>query len=548
MKSKFLVLTLTLLSVLFAFPTTKGISAQSLGPGKMTYVIAGIAGGPQTGDPAQAYDTASSELIANVYDPLVYFKQGGSEVVPWLADSWTISPDGQTYTFHIRTGVQWQDPIYGTVTPEDAQYSLQRVMVRDFVGGPAWMFYYPIFGTYGADMSDQVAQGQAIANAITRDDGAGTVTIHFATGFAYLPFMSILANTWGSIMSKQWCIDHGDWPGTGLNDGTWAAYHGGALSPFDSPDEIMMGSGPFEFNYLNLAVAWSIIRNGGQLGTGGEVADPHPTTTFWGGWSTSRTNLLGFSGVTSRGYVDQIVEYFIPDYVARLAGFTGPTPIYDNIAVPRSQISSVWQQPGIKQQYPLAAQSVDAMFFNYDVGLTSPYIGTPTGYGYFGEAGITPDFFSDVHVRRAVAYSFNWTKFILTVYSGEARQVGIPLPAAGYEPYYNSSTALMYSLNIPAAISEWQQAWGGQVWANGFRFYIVYNEGNIARLTAANMIKAALEAQNPKFHVDVVTLPWSYLYYASTMPIFTVGWIVDYPDPDDWVSPFIESSGTFASV
>ncbi len=546
MKSKFFVLVLILLSVLFGFPTSRGISSHSLGPGEMTYVIAGIAGGPQTVDPAYAYDTASGELVANVYDPLVYFKQGGSDVVPWLADSYTISPDGLTYTFHIREGVQWQDPAYGFVTGADAEYSFERLMVRDFAGGPAWMFYYPIFGTFGADMSNPVWQGIAIDNAISSE--GNYVTIQFQTGFAYLPFLGILAQTWGSVLSKQWCIDHGDWPGTGLNDGSWATYHAPGISPFDSPSEIMMGSGPFEYNYLNPAVGWSIIRNGGQGGTSGEVADPHPTTTFWGGWDASRTNLLGFSGVTSRGYVDQIVEYFISDYAVRFAGFTGPAPIYDSIAVPRSQISSVWQQPGIKQQYPLAAQSVDAMFFNYDVGLTSPYIGTPTGYGYFGEAGITPDFFSDVHVRRAVAYSFNWTKFILTVYSGEARQVGIPLPAAGYEPYYNSSTALMYSLNIPAAISEWQQAWGGQVWANGFRFYIVYNEGNIARLTAANMIKAALEAQNPKFHVDVVTLPWSYLYYASTMPIFTVGWIVDYPDPDDWVSPFIESSGTFASV
>ncbi len=550
MNSKFMVLALVLLSVLFAFPTSKGMSTQSLGPGKMTYVIAGIAGGPMTVDPAQAYDTASSELIANVYDPLVFYRTTGSDVVPWLADSYTISPDGQTYTFHIRPGVQWQDPAYGTVTPEDVQYSLQRVMVRDFVGGPAWMFYYPIFGTYSADMSNPVAQGQAIANAITRDDVAGTVTIHFQTGFAYLPFMSILANTWGSIMSKQWCIDHGDWPGTGLNDGSWATYHAPAISPFDSPSEIMMGSGPFEFNYLSLAVAWSIIRNGGQGGTGGEVADPHPTTTFWGGWGTSRLNLLGFSSVTSRGYVDQIVEYFIADYAVRLSGFTGPTPLYDNIAVPRSQISSVWQQPGIKQQYPLAAQTVDAMFFNYDVGLTSPFIGDGWTPGFtFNETGIRPDFFSDVHVRRAVAYSFNWTQFISTVYLGEAQQVGIPLPAAGYEPYYNGSSTLKYNLNIPAAIAEWQQAWGGQVWANGFRFSVVYNEGNIPRQTAANMIKAALEAENPKFHVDVIDIVWGYIQpYYDLMPVFTAGWAVDYPDPDDWATPFIESSGTFASV
>ncbi len=548
MNLKFLVLSLVLLSVLFAFPSSRGVSSQSLGPGKMTYVIATIAGGPQTVDPAMAYDTASGELVANVYDPLVFFKTTGSDVVPWLADSYNISPDGQTYSFHIRSGVQWQDPTYGFVTPEDVEYSIERAMVRDYTNSPAWMFYYPIFNTFGADMGHPVEQGQAIANAVTRDDVAGTVTIHFATGKAYLPFLGILAQTWGSIMSKQWCINHGDWPGTGLSDGSWTAYHAPAVSPLDSPVAIMMGSGPFEFNFLNPAVQWSILRNGGQ------ASDPHPATTFWGGWGTSRTNLLGFSGVVSRGYVDEIVEYFISSFATRLASFTGATPIYDNIAVPRASISTVWQQLGIRQQYPLATQAVDAMFFAYDVGMTSPYIGTPTGYGYFGEAGITPDFFSDIHARKAVAYSLDWSQFLGTAFLGEAVQVGIPLPAAGYEPYYNGSPALEYSLSVAHAIEEWTLAWGGQVWANGFRFDAVYNEGNILRQTIANMLKAALEAQNPKFHVDVVTTPW--LPYGqvwhggpggrATGPYYVVGWLVDYPDPEDWVTPFIESTGTFS--
>jgi peptide/nickel transport system substrate-binding protein len=259
--------------------------------------------------------------------------------------------------------------------------------------------------------------------------------------------------------------------------------------------------------------------------------------------------------VTSRGYVDEIVEYFISEFATRLAGFTGVSPIYDNIAVPRASISTVWQQPGIRQQYPLATQVVDAMFFGFDVGMTSPYIGTPTGYGYFGELGITPDFFSDLHARKAVAYSFNWPGFIGTAYLGEAVQVGIPLPPAGYEPYYNSSPALMYAYNHATAISEWQQAWGGQVWANGFAFDAVYNDGNIPRKTAADMLKAELETQNPKFHVTVKNVPWNaygQVWHGgpggrATGPYYIVGWLVDYPDPDDWTVPFISpSGGTFA--
>jgi peptide/nickel transport system substrate-binding protein len=513
-------------------------------PGQYRYVVATIAGGPQTVDPALAYDTASGELIANVYDPLIFFKMSGSEVVPWLADSYTVSPDGQTYTFHIRAGAQWQDPAYGLVTPADVEYSFERMLVRDYTGGPAWMFWFPIFNKFGADLSDPVAQGTAIDNAITSN--ATHATVQFQTGRAYLPFLGILAQTWGSIVCKQWAIDHGDWnPAVDrLSDGTWVNVHdpqGWPQSPLDNP-YAMMGSGPFEFNYLNPAVSWSILRN----------------PQFWGGWGTNRLNNLGFTGVVSRGYVDEIVEYFISGFATRLAGFTGVSPIYDNIAVPRASIGTVWQQPGVKCIYPLASQAVNAMFFAYDVGLTSTFIGTPTGYGYFGELGIAPDFFSDIHVRKAVAYSFNWTSFIAGAYLGEAQQVGIPLPAAGYEPYYNSSSALKYSANLTRAVQEWKQAWGGTlespgpVWTNGLYFKIPYNEGSTAgRNTAAKILEANIEAVNPKFHIDVVGVPWNgygLVWHGgpggyATGPIFVVGWLVDYPDPDDWTVPFMSPSG-----
>jgi len=138
---------------------------------------------------------------------------------------------------------------------------------------------------------------------------------------------------------------------------------------------------------------------------------------------------------------------------------------------------------------------------------------------------------------------------------GEAVQVGIPLPPAGYEPYYNGSPALKYANNPAQAAAEWQLAWGGQVWANGMRFSTVYNEANVPRQVAAEMIKAEVEAINPKFHVDVVSVAWN-AYGAvwhggpegrATGPIYIVGWLVDYPDPDDWVVPFLEpTAGTFS--
>ncbi|TYP70072.1 nickel ABC transporter substrate-binding protein [Paenibacillus methanolicus] len=51
-----------------------------------------------------------SQLIAQsmVYEPLVNYTDGG-EVVPFLAESWTISEDGKTYSFKIRQNVKFSD-------------------------------------------------------------------------------------------------------------------------------------------------------------------------------------------------------------------------------------------------------------------------------------------------------------------------------------------------------------------------------------------------------------------------------------------------------
>src|SRR5258707_13412129 len=45
---------------------------------------------------------------AQIYDRLVEIERGGSNLIPALAESWEISPDGLVYTFHLRKGVKWQ--------------------------------------------------------------------------------------------------------------------------------------------------------------------------------------------------------------------------------------------------------------------------------------------------------------------------------------------------------------------------------------------------------------------------------------------------------
>jgi peptide/nickel transport system substrate-binding protein len=66
-------------------------------------------------DPADVDDGESIKVLSNICEGLVRFKTGTTDIEPCLATSWTISPDGLTYTFKLRSGVRFHDG-----TPLDA--------------------------------------------------------------------------------------------------------------------------------------------------------------------------------------------------------------------------------------------------------------------------------------------------------------------------------------------------------------------------------------------------------------------------------------------
>jgi peptide/nickel transport system substrate-binding protein len=79
---------------------------------------------PDTIDPAAGNDYASSSSLVNLYDTLVFPNAKGG-VDPWLASSWSVSPNGRTYTFHLRRDARFHD---GTpVRASDVVYSYERL-------------------------------------------------------------------------------------------------------------------------------------------------------------------------------------------------------------------------------------------------------------------------------------------------------------------------------------------------------------------------------------------------------------------------------------
>lgn len=77
-------------------------------------------------DPALPTDTSTVGVISMVFPGLVALN-ARQQIVPWAADSLPdVSSDGKTYTFHIRTGLQWSD---GTpITADTFAYSINRAL------------------------------------------------------------------------------------------------------------------------------------------------------------------------------------------------------------------------------------------------------------------------------------------------------------------------------------------------------------------------------------------------------------------------------------
>jgi len=98
---------------------------------------------PPSLDPGLATDTTSSNVLLNIMDPLVRL-DNENKAVPSLAESWDLSPDGKTVTYHLRKDGKWTngDP----VTAKDFVYSWKRTLSPDLAADYA----YQLYGLVGA--------------------------------------------------------------------------------------------------------------------------------------------------------------------------------------------------------------------------------------------------------------------------------------------------------------------------------------------------------------------------------------------------------------
>jgi peptide/nickel transport system substrate-binding protein len=451
-------------------------------------------------DPPWSYDIYSAEQVQYIYETLIFYDgEKTDQFVPVLATEWKLLGDNVTYRFKIREGVKFHEG--GDLTPEDVEYSFERAMVQNGAGGPTWMLYQSLLGLQSSrDESGNIqVTFDQIDNAV-EVDGDWVQFNLVAAPYPPLAFHQILCGPYASIVDEEWCVAQGEWDGT---EDTWTEYNnpeGGYSAIRDKSN----GTGPWKLEEWEPGVHIKLLRNDDYWRE--PAAFETVVTKFVKDWTTRKSALMA-------GDADLV--YVQPACIGELEGIADLNVYKD-----------------------LPELLIDALFFNFNIGSESEFIGS----GALDGDGIPPDFFSDVNVRKGFCYAFDSETYINDALMGEAEQRGSPVIEG--LPFYNPD-ASMYSHDLAKAEEHLKAAWDGQVWEKGFKFTLVYNVGHLAGETARKILGENLAAINPKFQVSILPASSAILpmIKSRTMPAFGLGWGADYPHPNNMVTPFMTSYG-----
>lgn len=134
-------------------------------------------------DPADMTDGESVKVAECLFDGLVRYKAGSTEVEPALATAWEVAPDGLSWTFTLREGVKFQDG-----TPLDAEavvytFERQRDPKHEAHGDGEYVYWHDQF------------------SGVAKAEVAGPGKVKFTLERPFTPFLSNMAMFTAFIIS-----------------------------------------------------------------------------------------------------------------------------------------------------------------------------------------------------------------------------------------------------------------------------------------------------------------------------------------------------------
>lgn len=506
-----------------------------------------VATGPQTLDPALAIDPASRQLVQNVVESLLLpHPQDPETLLPLLATRWEAAEDGLTYTFVIRPGVTFSNG--NLLTPADVAYSLQRALLQSVPDSPFASLLEALLGYTSGDVTETIENGayagdraallnnasarelivvcEQVKAAIVADDSAGTVTFTLVKPWA--PFPAALSRPWTSILDHEWTVEQGAWDG---NCETWAEWY--APAPTESVlATTIMGTGPYILDHWTPGAEYVLLSN-----------DDYWRQASMPMMADGPAGMPAIKKVTVRQEPDDRLRWqALRDGKAETADLSPEAQLLAQQLLGEICNGSTGQcRAGEGESGPLrlytdlTLPSRHALFFNFNVTADdNNFIGS----GQLDGRGIPPEFFSDVHIRRAFAYCFDEARYIELALNGNGRLGNTLLPA-----YYSSAgTALppTYGFQPQACASELAAAWDGLLPDTGFYMQIPFESGSETQQTVALLLQEGLSMVNSDYEIDIVGLARPHYLrelQEGNLPFVLLNWSPLLPDPHSWVAP-----------
>ena len=190
-----------------------------------------IAGRPTTFDPAMVQDSATIDMLQNAFDGLVQYTPDNT-LAPALAQSWDVSKDGLTYTFHLRSGVKFQDG--NPVTAQDVYYSLRRALDPGLASPVALDYLGNIEG------ARDVRAGRSGDLTGVKVVGPGTVSIHIVKPGSY--WIESLTAPAAAVVSKAEAAPHREMTDADLARGAGSGPF--RLTSYNANQDVQMAANP----------------------------------------------------------------------------------------------------------------------------------------------------------------------------------------------------------------------------------------------------------------------------------------------------------------
>ncbi|MGA2668587.1 MAG: ABC transporter substrate-binding protein [Ignavibacteria bacterium] len=431
-------------------------------------------------DPVGINDVVSFHVANQIYDLLIDL-DSNLRIVPALAYRWDISPDGMTYTFHLRSGVKFHDnPCFPggkgrLMTAQDVKYSYDRIL--DARTGSLGFDYYKNYVEGGKEFIDEVNK----ATSEGREPKINTVTGFIAQDDSTFVFK--LKKPFGpfiyyTCLGFAYIVPH-------------EAVEKYKKDFFQNP----VGTGPYIFESWTPDLEVNLKKN----------------PDYWG-----KDNFGN-----SIPYVNHVKFRFIKDLSQQLLEFKDGN-LDESYRIPTELFRAV-----VNEDKTLTPE-YSKYILERTPSLTIQY------YGFLTSGKI----FDNIKVRQAFNYAVDRDKIIQYVLNGQASGPAVYGIVPPIMPEYNSKAIKGFSFNLDKAKQLMTEA--GFPNGNGFpEVTLQLNEGGGRNTQIAEAVQNMLKEIGVKVRIQILQFAQHLDNIdAGRVDFFRLGWIADYPDPENFLNLF----------